>query len=153
MIVVEIKYKGQSLGIGGGSAAMAVSVHNVDGEAHNDIRALCAELRARAESLETSLTGLPKLAGKTNPTAQTEAQEGQVYLNTATGQEFVCAAVTEEGTVWEEQAAATVKMDIFAAGPQPPEDDKLLWIDTNASTGGLKYWNGTGWVYVPVAYT
>ena len=54
---------------------------------------------------------------------------------------------------WEEQAAATVKMDIFAAGPQPPEDDKLLWIDTNASTGGLKYWNGTGWVYVPVAYT
>ncbi len=148
---MEIKYKGQSLGAGG--VAMAVSEHNLDGEAHNDIRALCAELRARAESLEKSLTGLPKLAGRTNPTAQTQAQEGQVYLNTATGQEFVCTAVTEEGTVWEERAAAAVKMDIFAAGTQPPEDAKLLWIDTNPSTGGLKYWNGTGWVHVPVAYT
>jgi hypothetical protein len=28
-----------------------------------------------------------------------------------------------------------------------------LWIDTTATTGGLKYWNESAWVHVPVAYT
>ena len=34
-----------------------------------------------------------------------------------------------------------------------PGNTDLLWIDTNASTGGLKYYNGTAWVTVPVGYT
>ena len=43
--------------------------------------------------------------------------------------------------------------DIFVAGGTAPSNTKLLWIDTNASTGGLKYYNGTAWVTVPVGYT
>ena len=94
-----------------------------------------------------------KLTGGTDPTAQTAAQVGQVYINTATGQEFVCTAVTEEGTAWEERTIPQIKLDIFAAGESPPEDTKLLWIDTDPSGGGLKYHNGARWVHVPVAYT
>ena len=41
---------------------------------------------------------------------------------------------------------------IFHVGENPPEETKLFWIDTNATTGGLKYYNGTKWVVVPVAY-
>lgn len=42
---------------------------------------------------------------------------------------------------------------IFQAGTAAPADTSLLWIDTAAGTGGLKYHNGTAWVHVPVAYT
>lgn len=41
---------------------------------------------------------------------------------------------------------------VFSAGTTAPADKSLLWIDTTAGTGGLKYWNGSAWVTVPVAY-
>lgn len=41
----------------------------------------------------------------------------------------------------------------YIAGTTAPDNTNLLWIDTNATTGGLKYYNGTEWVHVPVAYT
>ena len=41
---------------------------------------------------------------------------------------------------------------VFSIGTKAPSNTKLLWIDTTANTGGLKYHNGTSWVHVPVAY-
>lgn len=41
----------------------------------------------------------------------------------------------------------------FSYGASAPSNTSLLWIDTNATTGGLKYYNGSAWVHVPVAYT
>lgn len=41
----------------------------------------------------------------------------------------------------------------YAIGTTAPDNTKLLWIDTTASTGGLKYYDGSAWVHVPVAYT
>ena len=41
---------------------------------------------------------------------------------------------------------------IFATGTTPPTDTRRLWIDTTDVTGGLKYYNGTAWDHVPVAY-
>lgn len=41
----------------------------------------------------------------------------------------------------------------YIVGTTTPDNTSLLWIDTNAGTGGLKYYNGTEWVHVPVAYT
>lgn len=38
-------------------------------------------------------------------------------------------------------------------GTSAPSDTKILWVDTTANTGGLKYHNGSAWTYVPVAYT
>lgn len=43
--------------------------------------------------------------------------------------------------------------EIFYAGTSAPSNTKLLWIDTTATTGGLKYYNGSAWVHVPVAFT
>ena len=42
---------------------------------------------------------------------------------------------------------------IFYAGKTAPSDTKKLWIDTTATTGGLKYHNGSAWVHVPVSTT
>ena len=41
----------------------------------------------------------------------------------------------------------------FHAGTSAPSNTKLLWIDTTATTGGLKYYNGTDWVTVPVRFS
>lgn len=41
----------------------------------------------------------------------------------------------------------------FAAGRSAPADTLKLWIDTTPNTGGLKYFNGSAWVPVPVSYT
>lgn len=38
-------------------------------------------------------------------------------------------------------------------GTTAPANTKKLWIDTTATTGGLKYYNGSAWVAVPVQYT
>lgn len=40
----------------------------------------------------------------------------------------------------------------FHAAASPPENTNLLWIDTTESSGGLKYYNGSGWATVPVRY-
>ena len=41
---------------------------------------------------------------------------------------------------------------VFAAQSAAPEDTAVLWIDTTAKTGGLKYFNGLAWVPVPVIW-
>lgn len=43
-------------------------------------------------------------------------------------------------------------LQLFAYGATPPTTNKL-WIDTTPNTGGLKYYNGSSWEHVPVAYT
>lgn len=42
---------------------------------------------------------------------------------------------------------------MFHTGTTAPTNINLLWIDTNPTTGGLKYYNGTSWVVVPVSYS
>lgn len=49
--------------------------------------------------------------------------------------------------------AAVQGRAIFVASAEEPTDTSILWIDTTANTGGLKYHNGSAWVHVPVAYT
>lgn len=41
----------------------------------------------------------------------------------------------------------------FVVQNTEPNNTKVLWIDTTINTGGLKYYNGTAWVPVPVAYS
>lgn len=42
---------------------------------------------------------------------------------------------------------------LVVGSEEPEANAKVLWIDTTATTGGLKYYNGTEWVHVPVAYS
>lgn len=52
----------------------------------------------------------------------------------------------------EEMDSYLTNLKFFHAGNVAPANTKLLWIDTNPSTGGLKYHNGNDWVTVPVCY-
>lgn len=52
-----------------------------------------------------------------------------------------------------DNAFKNLQTDIWHAGTTPPDNKKLLWIDTTAVTGGLKFYNGAAWVHVPVAFT
>lgn len=66
----------------------------------------------------------------------------------AKGQPNGVATLDETGKV---PAAQLPSLAPFAAGASTPSDKTKLWIDTTPTTGGLKYWNGTAWVHVPVS--
>lgn len=42
---------------------------------------------------------------------------------------------------------------VYMAGSKAPTDTSLLWVDTTPTTGGLKYYDGSTWAVVPVAYS
>lgn len=44
-------------------------------------------------------------------------------------------------------------MEFCGTSNTPPENKNIFWIDPTPITGGLKYFNGSDWVHVPVAYT
>lgn len=52
------------------------------------------------------------------------------------------------GGVW----SALNTKQVFVASKTSPSNTNILWIDTTATTGGLKYYNGSAWVHVPVAF-
>lgn len=62
-------------------------------------------------------------------------------------------ADSKPGYTASEVGAKAAGWAAFAAGTSAPSDKTQLWIDTTANTGGLKYWNGSAWTAVPVAYT
>jgi hypothetical protein len=41
----------------------------------------------------------------------------------------------------------------FVAQSETPSNTNVLWIDTTPTTGGLKYYDGTSWVTVPVRFS
>ena len=49
-----------------------------------------------------------------------------------------------------QNAINSIQSDVWYAGSTAPTNTKLLWIDP---TNGLKYYNGTNWVTVPVAFS
>lgn len=55
--------------------------------------------------------------------------------------------LTYDGTYW--QISGSSQSSPFYAGTTAPSDTSKLWIDT---ANGLKYWDGSAWVIVPVAY-
>lgn len=50
------------------------------------------------------------------------------------------------------QGIAAVQTGIWFYGPNPPSDTNLLWIDSSTTSGGLKFYVGTEWIHVPVAW-
>lgn len=52
-----------------------------------------------------------------------------------------------------EEATSSIVTDIWTNDSIEPTNTKLLWIDPNETTGGLKYYNGSSWVHVPVAWS
>ncbi len=105
-------------------------------QARNNISAVTSADITNAISGKANLAS-PALTG--TPTAPTAA-EGTNTTQIAT-------------TAFVQTAISGFSSDVFSVGSSAPSNTKLLWIDTNTSTGGLKYYNGSSWVHVPVAYT
>lgn len=79
-------------------------------------------------------------------------EKGTLTLESASG--YVDLHV--KTPIYDNQPANKAYVDshpVYHAGTSAPSNTNLLWIDTNATTGGLKYYNGSSWVHVPVAYS
>ena len=51
------------------------------------------------------------------------------------------------------ETGGEVTLAYYHIGAEPPENTKLLWIDTTGDgAGGLKYHTGEAWAAVPVAW-
>ncbi len=89
------------------------------------------------------------------PTTTAGSTVGTIYGNNLVGNAAtatrLATARTINGVAFDGSANINVKG--FAAQSSAPGNTSLLWIDTTAKTGGLKYHNGSAWVPVPVAYT
>ena len=75
-------------------------------------------------------------------------------------QTFDASSENAQSGVAVEAALAKLREDIskipdspsFLAQAEEPTDHAVLWIDTKAD-GGLKYYNGSSWVTVPVRFS
>ena len=105
-------------------------------QARNNISAVTSADITNAISGKANLAS-PALTG--TPTAPTAAK-GTNTTQIAT-------------TAFVQTAISGFSSDVFSVGTSAPSNTKLLWIDTNTTTGGLKYYNGSSWTPVPVAYT
>lgn len=84
-------------------------------QAHNAAADVHPSLTARAQALETALNGSPTLIQPGDPTAQTVGKKGQHYINSATGTEFECTAVTAAGCTWQAVGSAASVRDTLGA--------------------------------------
>lgn len=75
--------------------------------------------------------------------ASMPASDVAAWAKAAAKPAYTAAEVGAKASTWKP----------YHVGTSAPTDTTQLWIDTTASTGGLKYHNGTAWVHVPVAYT
>lgn len=98
----------------------------------------------KTEIKNNAVTGDINISVMEGATASKAGKEGLVPApNAGEDNRYLCS----NGT-WTE-----VLTSIFYAGPNAPDNINLLWIDTTDITGGLKYYNGSDWVHVPVAFT
>ena len=84
-------------------------------QAHNAAADIHPNLTVRMQALETALNGSPTIIQAGNPTAQTAGKRGQHYINSATGAEFECTAVSEEGCTWQAVGSGTSVRDTLGA--------------------------------------
>ncbi len=106
---------------------------------------LAGELKAVQSQAAANAQGLTSHTAAANPHKVTAAQIGAVPTTRKINGKPLSGDIS--------LSFANLSGAVFAAGSKAPANTGLLWIDTNATTGGLKYFNGTAWVHVPVAYT
>lgn len=64
-------------------------------------------------------------------------------------EESFLAQDTDGAPYW----VAVSSLKLMSYGKTAPTNTGTFWVDTTPVTGGLKYYNGSAWVHVPVAYT
>lgn len=110
---------------------------NTPGASYLETQRQIGEMAARVENLESTISGKEKIPGDHDPTKDTVAEVGQIYINTVTKQEWICIAVTEEGTVWKEREETaplteSVPQDRTINGKPLTTDITLTYTDVGA---------------------
>lgn len=148
----------------------ARKIDGVDFDGSTDIRhyGICITAAATAEKV-VSLDGFKLVEGarvavkfnyvntNTVPTlnvnntgAKNMVKYGTTYVDPNTWSAGAVVEFIYDGISWCMTSSSGA---VFQAGAVAPTNKSILWIDTNTTTGGLKYWNGSSWKHVPVAYT
>jgi len=92
-----------------------------------------------------------KEAKDTATTALTAASSAKSAADTALTTANALKDIFEQSGGGE--TGGEVTLAYYSIGTEPPENTKLLWIDTTEDgTGGLKYYTGSAWAAVPVAW-
>lgn len=85
-------------------------------------------------------------------TAETGDDEVTNYLKAYIDRQITMATVSYTEQINALQTAIA-NFKILVVDSNSPTDTNKLWLDTNPTYGGLKYYNGNAWVHIPVAYT
>lgn len=105
--------------------------------------------KALSANIELTAGDVGALANTWMPTAEeVGALPADTTLADITDDANHRTVTDSEKTTWNAKLS-----QVFSVGTSAPSNTNLLWIDTTASTGGLKYYNGSAWTHVPVAYT
>lgn len=103
-------------------------------EAKNEIETVKTDINTTVANAKTEIDAKVEEALATIPDSENLATKS--YVNNAIA-----------------DATAAIVTDIWYYGATAPENTKLLWIDSDTTTGGLKYYSGSAWVHVPVAWS
>lgn len=123
-------------------AAAETSINNLSTEittlktSDSTLKDNLTDLETNYETLNNSVSSL-KTANTTTATKLDTLQTQQTSLSEdlKTLNNTVSSALTK----------------VFSIGTTAPSDTKLLWVDTT-SNSGLKYYNGSAWVTMPVCW-
>lgn len=144
-----------------GTAAVGSANQPAYVEASGNIAAVSTVNVAYGGTGRNTLTTNAVLSGNgTGQVKMTATAKGAAYATSANGAlTFGTLPIAQGGTGVTSLAALKTSLGIdsigvWYAGTSAPSNTNLLWIDTNATTGGLKYYkNSTDkWVHVPVAF-
>ena len=146
--------------------------HNTDAASHADLRSLIANLTNKLNTLansdDTTLDQMAEVVAyiKNNKSLIDGVTSSKVNvadivnnltstatnkpLSAAQGKALKDAIPTKVSQLTNDSAYIA---QAYAYGTSAPSNTKMLWVDTTANTGGLKYYNGSSWVHVPVAYS
>lgn len=126
------------------------------------IGAATTEEVADAQSTADEAVSAAATAQATAEAAKGDAATAQSTADAAVNNAATAQSTAEAAQTAAEQSLTNAKsytdsqiaaMPLFSHGTTAPTDTRLLWVDTTENTGGLKYYNGTEWVVVPVAYS
>ncbi|MCI9508023.1 MAG: hypothetical protein HFF62_15915 [Oscillospiraceae bacterium] len=106
------------------------------------------------EEIRNAVTAVDASAKEAKATADTALAAANGAKNAADTALTTANALKE---IFEQsgggETGGEVTLAYYHIGTEPPENTKLLWIDTTEDgTGGLKYHTGSAWAAVPVAW-
>lgn len=105
------------------------------------------------EEIRSAVTAVDTSAKKAQATADAALAAARNAKNTADTALTTANALKEIFEQSGDEPGGDVTLAYYSIGTEPPENTKLLWIDiTEGGTGGLKYYTGSDWAAVPVAW-